>query len=209
MPNAGLPSRFGNVAPSGQQQRRAARDVERAERCDERRDVETGDEEAVDEADQDSEREGDEDDLGDVEKHRIAEPQVDPVQDEAARHHAAEADDRADREIDPAGDDDESHADREKGVERDMLRHQHEIGRRQKVRRGESEEQEHREQGDERPSRIKFSASDPPAGLAVRDCAAALIEACPSAVRLRRDRARPTTRRRSWLRWRRRGRGAR
>ena len=91
----------------------------------------------------------DQDDLGDVEEHRVADPQVDAVQDQAARDHAAQADDRADRQVDAAGDDDEGHADREEGVERDMLRHQHEVGGGKKVRRGEGEEDQHREQRDE------------------------------------------------------------
>src|SRR6185312_17528125 len=87
----------------GQQERGAAGDIEHAERRDERCDVETSDQDAVDEPDDGAERKGDQDDLGDVKKHRIAKPKVDAVQDEAASHHAAETDDRADRQVDPPG----------------------------------------------------------------------------------------------------------
>ena len=52
VPCSALADQVGEGAAVRQQQRRAARDVERAERGDEGRDVEPGDQQAVDRADQ-------------------------------------------------------------------------------------------------------------------------------------------------------------
>lgn len=82
-----------------------------------------------------------------------------------------------------------------------MLRHQHEVLGRKKVRRSEGEVQDHREERDEVRSRIRFGASDPAMALARRDGAAVLIEEIPFAVPVRPDRAQLKTRRQSLLRW--------
>ena len=96
-----------------------------------------------------AERQDDDDDLGYAEEQRVAVVQVDSVQDQPAGDHGAQADDRAHRQVDAAGDDDEGHADREKRVLGDVFRHQHDVGGGQKVRRGEREVDHYGEQRDE------------------------------------------------------------
>ena len=92
----------------------------------------------------------DQDDLGHVEIDGVADLQIDAVEHQIAGHHGAQADDRADRQVDAAGDDDEGHAHRQEGVERDMLRHQDQIGGRQEVSaRSMREEQDDGDQRDE------------------------------------------------------------
>ena len=102
----------------------------------------------------DADEERDADDLEGVEPERVAdaeEGEVDPVQHQVARDHAAEPDDRADREVDAAGDDDEGHADREDRVQRHVLGEDHHVRDAEEVRRRQREEDEDRDQRDEGP----------------------------------------------------------
>ncbi len=100
-------------------------------------------------ADHEADDKRDQHDLEEVEIDGVADRQFDAVQDQAAGDHAAQADDRADRQVDAAGDDDEGHAHRQEGVERDVLRHQDHVGGRGEVRREDREEDDHGEERDE------------------------------------------------------------
>ena len=148
----GRADEVGEGAALGEQERESAHDVERAERCDEGRDTELGDQYSVDSADQDAERERNSDDLGNVEIERVGEAEkieIDAVENQSPGDHPAQTDDRADREIDAASDDDEGHADRQECVQRDVLRHQDQVRRRHEVRCCQREEDQHGQERDE------------------------------------------------------------
>ena len=88
--------------------RHAANQEHAAERHDERLQLQPRDEQPLQQADEQRDAERD----GDADPERVAEA-ARARRRELGDDHAGQADDRADRQVDPAGDDHERHADRE------------------------------------------------------------------------------------------------
>ena len=96
-----------------QHHRQAARDRQHAQRDDERRHADVGDQDAVEGADQQRR----------AERQRHRQPDRHALVHRHADHHARQHQHRADRQVDAAGDDDGRHADRDDGDEGEVARH--------------------------------------------------------------------------------------
>src|SRR3954467_2830425 len=146
--------RLGNrtdAAASGQDLGQAEGDRQRSQGDDQRRDLGLGDEEAVEHppgrsADQRRE---------DPERGH-AEPVAADALHELRGHHRREDEPRADRQVDPRGDDDESHPDAEHGPDGDVLGDQREVaGRQELASGGDAEEGDDDEEHPEDPHRLQ------------------------------------------------------
>ena len=71
------------------------------------------------------------------------------ARDEAPGDNAGNCEDRADGQLDAAGQDHEGHADGEDAVDRDLTQDIRQIARRQKIRMGEGEDHEKDQEGDQ------------------------------------------------------------
>jgi hypothetical protein len=130
----------GDALAAGDDEREALCDAERAERRDERRDAEVGDERAVEHADKRADRQRNR-------QRRRERPRRDGGQRE---RHRAERQHGADREIEPLGQDHESHRQRDQQQHARLQQHVQRIARRREIRGGGREADEHdREHDDE------------------------------------------------------------
>ena len=146
-----LADEIGEGFAVGEQQGGAARDVHRSQRGNERRDREPRNQQAVDQSDENPGEQGKNDDFEDARiRRRVHERDRDASRNEQTGNHADEADDRADRQVDAAGDDDVGHADGEEGVDRHVLGNDDQIAERDEVGRHDAEIRGDDDQRDQR-----------------------------------------------------------
>ena len=106
------------MPPSDDRLRHAAQQQHAAERDDERLELQARDQQALDQPDQ--QRDGQR--RRDADPERVARAAGCVGERDLGDEHAGQADDRADRQVDAAGDDDEADADREDAEHRDLPR---------------------------------------------------------------------------------------